>query len=58
MGEVNQYGILIRSAAMDLSPSDFGKRSRLRALLDHHFAIIEDKREPIAWVTRWPSFCF
>ena len=30
---------------MDLSPSDFGERSRLRALLDH-FSIIEDAREP------------
>jgi predicted transposase YbfD/YdcC len=30
---------------MDLSPSDFGKRSRLRVLLDH-FSIIEDAREP------------
>ena len=30
---------------MDLSPSDFGEQSRLRALLDH-FSIIEDKREP------------
>jgi len=30
---------------MDLSPSDFGERSRLRALRDH-FSIIEDKREP------------
>ncbi len=30
---------------MDLSPSDFGERSRLRVLLDH-FSIIEDAREP------------
>jgi predicted transposase YbfD/YdcC len=30
---------------MDLSPSDFGERSRLRVLLDH-FSIIEDEREP------------
>jgi hypothetical protein len=30
---------------MDLSPPDFGDRSRLRALLDH-LSIIEDDREP------------
>ncbi len=30
---------------MDLSPPDFGDRSRLRVLLDH-FSIIEDEREP------------
>jgi predicted transposase YbfD/YdcC len=30
---------------MDLLPSDFGERSRLRVLLDH-FSIIEDTREP------------
>lgn len=30
---------------MDLSPSDFGERSRLRALLDH-FSIIRDARAP------------
>ncbi len=30
---------------MDLSPSGFGERSRLRALLDH-FSIIKDEREP------------
>jgi predicted transposase YbfD/YdcC len=30
---------------MDLSPCDFGERSRLRVLLDH-FSIIEDDREP------------
>jgi predicted transposase YbfD/YdcC len=30
---------------MDLSPSDFGERSRLRALLDH-LSVIEDAREP------------
>jgi predicted transposase YbfD/YdcC len=30
---------------MDLSPCDFGERSRLRALLDH-FSIIGDEREP------------
>ena len=30
---------------MNLSPCDFGERSRLRVLLDH-FSIIEDDREP------------
>jgi predicted transposase YbfD/YdcC len=30
---------------MDLSPSGFGERSRLRVLLDH-FSVIEDEREP------------
>jgi predicted transposase YbfD/YdcC len=30
---------------MDLSPSDFGERSRLRVLLEH-FSIIKDGREP------------
>ena len=30
---------------MDLSPCDFGERSRLQVLLDH-FSIIEDEREP------------
>ena len=29
---------------MDLSPTDFGERSRLRVLLDH-FSVIEDQRE-------------